>query len=66
MSRREHHGLGLGLEVDLAWRNGRATSAILKATVARRHGLRASRRLEIDGPDTVDLKAGETQKVKFR
>jgi alpha-L-fucosidase 2 len=32
-----------GLEVDLAWRDGRATSAVLKAAVAGRHRIRPPR-----------------------
>jgi alpha-L-fucosidase 2 len=55
-----------GLEVDLTWQDGRATSAVLKATVDGQHKLRAPQGQQIDGPDSVELKAGETHEVKFR
>ena len=54
-----------GVEVDLAWKEGRATAAVLKATVDGRHTTRAPEGQEIDGPDTLDLKAGESCEVKF-
>ncbi|MBN1417302.1 MAG: glycoside hydrolase family 95 protein [Planctomycetes bacterium] len=55
-----------GLEVDLAWRDGKATSAILKAAVDGRHRLRAPKGQEIDGPATVELRAGEVREIRFR
>jgi len=55
-----------GLEIDLAWRDGRATSAVLRATVDGRHTLRAPKGQQIDGPATIELKAGETREVRFR
>jgi len=55
-----------GLEIDLAWKDGRATSAVLRATVDGRHTLRAPKGQEIDGPATIELKAGETRNVRFR
>jgi len=55
-----------GLEVDLQWKNGRATAAVLKASVDGKHVLRAPQGQRIDGPDTIELKAGETHEVRFR
>jgi alpha-L-fucosidase 2 len=55
-----------GLEIDLAWENGRATAAVLKATVDGRYVLRAPEGQPIDGPDTLALKAGETREVRFK
>jgi len=55
-----------GVEVDLTWRGGQATSAVLKATTAGRHVLRPPHGQQIDGPGTVELKAGQTYEVKFK
>jgi len=55
-----------GLEVDVAWQNGRATEAVLKATIDGRHVLRPPAGQQIDGPSTVNLKAGQTYKVQFK
>lgn len=55
-----------GLEIDMTWKDGRATSATLRATVDGRHTLRAPKGQSIDGPDTIDLKAGETRSVRFK
>jgi len=55
-----------GLEIDLEWKEGRATSAVFKATVDGRYTLRAPAGQEIDGPDTLELKAGESREVRFR
>jgi len=55
-----------GLEIDLAWREGRATTAVLKASVDGRYALRAPEGQQIDGPDTLELKAGETCEVRFK
>ncbi len=55
-----------GLEIDLAWRDGRATQAVLRATVDGRHTLRAPAGQQIDGPSTVELEAGETVEVRFK
>lgn len=54
------------VEVDLAWRGGKATSAVLKAKVDGAHVLRAPKGQQIDGPSTIDLKAGQTYEVKFK
>lgn len=55
-----------GLEVDVQWQNGKATSAVLRATDDGKHVLRAPKGQEIDGPDTVELKAGQTCNVRFK
>ena len=55
-----------GVDVDMAWKDGKLTSATLRATVDGKHTLRAPEGQQIDGPTTVELKAGETHEVKFR
>jgi alpha-L-fucosidase 2 len=55
-----------GLEVDLQWHDGKATAAILRATVDGKHTLRAPKDQQIDGPNTVELPAGQTYQVKFK
>ncbi len=62
------HGLRArgGLEVDLQWKEGRITKAVLKATVDGRHTLLAPKGQEIDGPETIELKAGQVYEVKFK
>jgi alpha-L-fucosidase 2 len=55
-----------GLEIDLEWKDGRAASASLKPAVDGRFTLRAPPGQEIDGPAVIELKAGETRKVRFK
>jgi alpha-L-fucosidase 2 len=55
-----------GLVVDLTWQNGLATEALLRATVDGKHKLRAPQGLQIDGQDTISLKAGDTYRVTFK
>lgn len=55
-----------GLEVDLQWHDGRATRAVLNATVDGCHTLRAPEGQEIDGPVKIELKAGQVHEVKFK
>jgi len=55
-----------GVEIDLHWKDGKATSAILRATVDGQHTLRAPKGQSIDGPTTVELAAGQTHEVKFK
>jgi len=55
-----------GVEVDLAWKDGRATRAVLRAKLDGTHKLRAPKGQTIDGPDGVKLRAGQTYEVKFR
>ena len=55
-----------GLEVDIQWQDGRATAATLKAHVDGKHVLRAPKDQQIDGPKTVELKAGQTCEVRFK
>ena len=70
-----------GLEVDIAWREGRAASAVLRATLDHRHRLLPPKGQEIarirlggqilsmepksDGSATFDAKAGQTYAVEF-
>jgi len=54
-----------GVEVDLYWKDGRATRAVLRAKVAGRHRLRPPTGQRIDGPTEVDLKAGQVHEVRF-
>ena len=54
-----------GLEVDLHWKGGRASSAMLTATVPGKHKLRAPAGQRIKGPATIELQAGERYEVKF-
>jgi alpha-L-fucosidase 2 len=55
-----------GLEIDMAWQDGRATAARLKATVAGRCVLRAPNGQKVDGPAAIDLRAGETREIRFK
>jgi len=51
-----------GVEVDLTWRDGKATAAVLKATVDGRHVLRPPKGQQIDGPSTIELKAAKPRR----
>jgi len=55
-----------GVEVDLAWKDGRATHAVLRAKIDGTHKLRAPKGQTIDGPEEVKLRAGQTYELKFR
>lgn len=55
-----------GLEIDMTWKDGRATCATLRATRDGRHNLCAPKGQAIDGPGTIDLKAGETYTIRFK
>lgn len=55
-----------GLEVDIEWHGNRATHAVLRAMAGGHFSLRAPKGQTIDGPETLDLKAGETYTVTFR
>ena len=54
-----------GLEIDLQWQDGKATSAVLRATADGKHVLRAPEAQQIDGPETIELKAGQRYEVQF-
>jgi alpha-L-fucosidase 2 len=64
------HARGLrargGVEVDIYWKDGRATRATLRAKVDGRHKLRPPKSQQIDGPTEIDLRAGQTHEVKFK
>jgi alpha-L-fucosidase 2 len=55
-----------GLEVDLQWKEGKATSATLKATAGGTFVLRAPQGQQIAGPTEITLAAGETRQVLFQ
>ena len=55
-----------GLDVDFQWKDGKVTSAVLGATIDGKHILRAPQGQQIDGPNTVELKAGETYEIRFK
>jgi len=55
-----------GMELDLQWKDGKATMAVLRATVDGTHTLRAPKGQQIDGPNTIELKAGQTYEVRFK
>jgi len=52
-----------GLEIDMAWQDGRLTNVTLRADLDGRHTLRLPPGQTIDGPDTLDVKAGQTYRV---
>jgi len=54
-----------GLEVEIEWRDGRATAAVLRANVAGTHVLRAPEGQKIVAPGKLTLKAGQTHRVSF-
>ncbi len=54
-----------GLEIDLKWHNGRATAAAIRAKVDGKHVIRAPEGQQIDGPNTLQLKAGQICEVQF-
>jgi len=55
-----------GMEIDLQWQGGRATQAVLNATVGGKYVLRPPKGQQIDGPGTVQMKAGGTHTVRFK
>ncbi len=55
-----------GVRIDMTWKDGRITTAVLTATVDGRHKLLAPKGQQIDGPDTIELKAGESREVRFK
>ncbi len=55
-----------GLQVDIAWKDGRAVRAVLHADRAGTWKLRAPDGQHVDGPRQVDLQAGQTHEVKFQ
>jgi len=54
-----------GREVDIEWRDGRATAAVLRARAGGTHVLRAPAGQRIADPDKVTLAAGQTHRVEF-
>jgi alpha-L-fucosidase 2 len=54
-----------GVEVEIAWSDGKAREAVLRAEHAGERRLRAPERQQIDGPDVVQLAAGKAYRVKF-
>ncbi|NQU21741.1 MAG: glycoside hydrolase family 95 protein [Candidatus Nealsonbacteria bacterium] len=55
-----------GVEVDIAWKDGRAARVVLRAKRDGKHRLQAPKGQQIDGPETIELKAGQTYEVKLK
>ncbi len=55
-----------GLEVDMAWEDGRLTTVTLRATADGRHTLRLPAGQTTQGPATIELKAGDTYRVPLQ
>jgi alpha-L-fucosidase 2 len=55
-----------GLTVDIAWRDGKAVRAALRAAVAGRFKVIPPAGQQVDGPDIVSLKPGQTREVEFK
>jgi alpha-L-fucosidase 2 len=55
-----------GLEIDMAWQDGRLVSATLHATADGRHTLRVPQGQAIDGPDTLEVQAGQRYSLRFQ
>ncbi len=55
-----------GLEVDIQWNDGLATRAVLRARRDGKFTLRAPAGQQLDGPEVVELKAGQSYEVKFK
>jgi alpha-L-fucosidase 2 len=54
------------VDIDLAWNNGRATSAVLHPHIDGAYKLRAPKGQSLGGPETVQLHAGQDYAVNFR
>jgi len=55
-----------GLEIDMQWQDGRLTSATLRSAADGRHTLRVPPGQSLDGPDTLEVKAGQSYSLRFR
>ena len=55
-----------GVEVDIAWRDGKATKVELRATSNGTFRIRAPKGQQVDGPQVVDIEAGDVHQVRFR
>jgi alpha-L-fucosidase 2 len=55
-----------GVEVDVAWKGGKAVSARLHARIAGRHGLRAPAGQRLVGPKEVELSPGQSVDLRIR
>ncbi len=55
-----------GVEVDIYWKDGRATRATLRAKVDGKHKLRPPKGQQIDGPTEIELKSGQAYEVRFK
>ena len=54
-----------GVEVDIEWKGGRATRAVLRARQDGEHKLRPPRGQRIEGPASVKLRQGEVRELVF-
>jgi alpha-L-fucosidase 2 len=54
-----------GVEIDLHWEEGRATKAVLRATADGTHTIRPPKGQQVDGPNPIELKAGQCREIRF-
>lgn len=55
-----------GLAVDMEWKSGKLTRAMLNASADGHFCLRAPNGQQIDGPENITLEAGQSYEVRFK